>query len=67
MVEEHVDVEDISLHGYVRNTPSDTEVHTRHQLRANRRTRPEETKTENHAKLEIKPWAFGVGALTPKP
>ena len=24
-------------------------------------------KTENHAKLEIKPWAFGVGALTPRP
>ena len=34
MVEEQVDMEYISLHGYIRNTPSDTEVHTEHQLRA---------------------------------
>ena len=33
MVEELVDVEYISLHGYIRNTPSDTEVHAEHQLR----------------------------------
>ena len=38
MVEELVDVEYISLHGNIRNTPSDTEVHAEHQLRANRRT-----------------------------
>ena len=25
-------------HGYIRNTPSDTEVHAEHQLRADRRT-----------------------------
>ena len=37
MVEELVDVEYISLHGYIRNTPSDTEVHAEHQLRADRR------------------------------
>ena len=27
-----------SLHGYIRNTPSDTEVHAEHQLRADRGT-----------------------------
>ena len=30
MVEEKVDKEYISLHGYIRNTPSDTEVHAEH-------------------------------------
>ena len=30
MVKEQVDVEYISLHGYIRNTPSDTEVHAEH-------------------------------------
>ena len=38
MVKEQVDVESIFLHGYVRNTPSDKEVHAEHQLRADRRT-----------------------------
>ena len=38
MVEELVDVEYISLHGYIRNTPSDTEVYAEHQLRADGRT-----------------------------
>ena len=38
MVEEEVDVECLSLHGYIRNTPSDTEVHAEHQLRADRST-----------------------------
>ena len=38
MVEEEVDVEYFSLHRYIRNTPSDTEVHAEHQLRADRRT-----------------------------
>ena len=38
MVEELVDVEYIPFHGYIRNTPSDTEVHAEHQLRADRRT-----------------------------
>ena len=38
MAEEQVDVEYISLHGYIRETPSDTEVHAEHQLRADRRT-----------------------------
>ena len=33
-----MDVEYISLHGYIRNTPSDTEVHAEHQLRADRST-----------------------------
>ena len=36
MVEEQVDVEYISLHRYIRNTPSDTEVHAEHHLRADR-------------------------------
>ena len=38
MVEEEVDVQNIALHGHVRNTPSDTHVHTEHQLRADRKT-----------------------------
>ena len=42
MVEEWVDMEYIFLHGYIRNTPSDTEVHTEHQLRAGRSTKPAE-------------------------
>ena len=33
-----MDMEYIFLLGYIRNTPSDTEVHTEHQLRADRRT-----------------------------
>ena len=36
MAEEYVDMEYISLHGYIRNTPSDREVHAEHQLRVNR-------------------------------
>ena len=39
-----MEVEYISLQGYFRNTPSDTEVHAEHQLRV--------AKTiQNHAKL----------------
>ena len=38
MAEELVDVEFIPLHGYIRNTPSDTEVCAEHQLRADRST-----------------------------
>ena len=44
-------VEYISLHGYIRNTPSDTEVHAEHQLRADRRTGRAEKNIYNHAKL----------------
>ena len=33
-----MDVEYISLHRYIRNTPSDTEVHAEGQLRADRGT-----------------------------
>ena len=36
MAEKLVDVEYISLHGYIRKTPSDTEVHAERQLRADR-------------------------------
>ena len=36
MAEEYVDVENMSLHGYIWNTPSDTEVHAENQLRADR-------------------------------
>ena len=32
MAKEKVDMEYISLHGYIRNTPSDTEVHAEHKL-----------------------------------
>ena len=38
IVKELVEVEYISLHGYIRNTPSDTEVHAERQLREDRRT-----------------------------
>ena len=31
-------MENISPHGYIRNTPSDTEVHAEHQLRVARST-----------------------------
>ena len=44
-------MEYISLHGYIRNTPSNTEVHAEHQLRADRITRPVEKNIQNHAKL----------------
>ena len=37
-----MDVEYISLHGYIQNTPSDTEVHAEHQLRVDRSTWPVE-------------------------
>jgi len=40
MGEEQVDVEYIFLHGYIRNTPSGTEVHAGHQLRVDRSTCP---------------------------
>ena len=40
MAEERVDVEYISLHGYIRNTPLDTEVLAGYQLRVDRCTRP---------------------------
>ena len=42
MTEELVHTEYISLHGYTRNTPSDTEVHAENQLRVDRSTLPEE-------------------------
>ena len=38
MVEEQVDVDYISLYGYIRNTPSDTEVHAEPQLRPDQST-----------------------------
>ena len=38
MAEEWVDMEYFSLHGYIRNTPSDTEVHAEHQLGADKIT-----------------------------
>ena len=50
-MEEQVDVEYISLHGYIRNTPSDTEVHAEHQLRADKSIWTVGKKTQNHAKL----------------
>ena len=38
MVEELVDIKYFSLHRYIRNAPSDTEVHAEHQLRVDRST-----------------------------
>ena len=40
MAEEWMDLEYISLHGYVRNKLSDTKVHAEYQLRADRSTWP---------------------------
>ena len=44
-------MENISPHGYTRNTPSDTEVHAEHQLRVDKSTCQEEKNIQNHAKL----------------
>ena len=40
-----------SRHRYIRNTPSDTEMHAEHQLRADRNTQPAKKNISNHAKL----------------
>ena len=45
-------MEYVSLHRYIRNTPSDTEVHGEHQLRTERSTQPVEKNISNHAKLD---------------
>ena len=42
MAEEYVDMEYIYLHGYLRNIPSDTEVHAELQLRVDRSIWPVE-------------------------
>ena len=42
MAEEEANVEYISLYGYIRNTPSDTEVHVEHQLTEGKSTWPVE-------------------------
>ena len=44
-------MEYISLHKYIRNTPSDTKVHAVHQLRADRSTWPVEKNIQNYGKL----------------
>ena len=44
-------MEYISLHRYIRNTPSDTERHAKHQLGADRRTGSAEKNIWNHTKL----------------
>ena len=46
-----MDTEHISPHGYIRNTPSDTDVHAEHHQRTDRRTWPAEKNTQNHTKL----------------
>ena len=38
MVEEQMDMDYISLYGYIKKTPSETEVLAEHQLRAGRST-----------------------------
>jgi len=38
MMEEKVAMEYISLHRYIRNTPSDREMHAKHQLGVDRST-----------------------------
>ena len=37
-----MDVEYLSLHGYIRNTPLDTDMHAKHQLRVDTSTWPVE-------------------------
>ena len=44
-------MEYISLYVYIGNTPSDTEVHAEHQLRADKSIWTVGKKTQNHAKL----------------
>ena len=44
-------MECISLYGYIRYTPSDTEVHAEYHLRADGSSRPVEKNIWNHAKL----------------
>ena len=46
-----MDVEYISLLGYIRNTLSDTEVHGEHQLKVDSSTWAEENNMQNHPKL----------------
>ena len=64
MAEEYVDMEYISLHGYIRNTPSDAELHAEHQLRVDRSTWSAEKNVQNHAKLNrIKTLGGKTGVL----
>ena len=44
-------MEYISLHRYIRNTPSDKEVHAEHQLKVDSSTWAEENNMQNHPKL----------------
>ena len=44
-------VECISLYGYIRYTPSDTEVHAEYHLRADGSSRPVEKNMQTHTKL----------------
>ena len=51
MAEEHVNMECISLHGCIRNTPSDTEGLAEHQLRVGKSPWPLERNIQIHAKF----------------
>ena len=51
MAEEQVDVEYISLHRCIRNTPSDTEVLAEHQLKVYRSTRPPEKNIDHQKRI----------------
>ena len=44
-------MEYVSLHRYIRNIPSDTEVHGEHQLKVDSSTWAEENNMQNHPKL----------------
>ena len=56
------DVEYISLHGYIRNTASDTEVHAERQLREDRSIWPVENNIWNQEKLSRMKELVGGGA-----
>ena len=62
-----MDVEYISLHRYIRNTPSDTEVHAEYQLRADRGTRPIENNNTDPCKTQaqaLRLWSVNTDSKT---
>ena len=58
-----------SLNGYIRNAPSDTEVHTEHQLRVDRSTWQMEQHMQNHTKKNsneaLRLWSGSTDSKTP--
>ena len=59
-------MEYISLHRYIRNTPSDTEVHAEHQLRADRGTWPAENNNVEPRKARDQALSLWSGSTNSK-